>query len=128
MPFDQISAERQSLIHYRCSFGKRGGPFARLTEVIAPMDYLRLAPGLARYDRGLAVARVAKRLETFILAQLFTEMTARIVPILLLVEAEPDDAEIHTRTSDLAGRYDLLARIIDDVTASDIALGYARAA
>ena len=55
-------------------------------------------------------------------------MTAPIVPILLLVESDPDDAMIFPRMMDVAGRYDWLARIVDDVTPGELALGYARAA
>lgn len=128
VPFDQLSPERQSLIHYRTDFGRQGGPHARLTEVIAAMDYLMMAPGLARYDRGRAIARIAKRIEAIVIRALFPEMTAALVPILFLNETEFDDTLAYTRMIDLAGRHDWLARIIDDVTAEGLALGFAKAA
>ncbi len=81
------------------------------------MDYLVMEPGLARHDRGRAIARVAKRIEAIVIRALFPEMTAALVPILFLNQAEFDDTMTHTRIMDLAGRHDWLARIIDDVTA-----------
>ena len=106
VPFEAISVERQSLIHYRTGLAKRDGLFARLADVIAPMDNLPTASGLERYQRAQPIITVARRLETIILAVLFPEMTATIAPLLFLVETEPDDAEIHTRIDDIAGRYE----------------------
>ena len=47
VPFDQLSEERQRLIHYRTDFGTRQGLHARLADVIAPIEYLRMPPGPA---------------------------------------------------------------------------------
>lgn len=120
--FDQLSAERQALIRYRTNFGKVGGPFARLTEVIAPMDYLKMEPGLCRFDVGRTIAGVAKRIEALVVAALYPEMTAPIVPILFLAESELDDCEIHTHTGDLVGRFDWLARMAGQLSAADLGL------
>ena len=52
IPFDQISIERQNLIHTRSDYGIKSGPWARTSEVIAPMAHLRMPPGLVRYEVG----------------------------------------------------------------------------
>lgn len=122
VPFDQLTPERQRLIHYRTDFGKAGGPHARLTEVIAPIDYLRMEPGLARFDVGRSIATVAKRIEARIIGALFPEMTAPIVPILYLGTSNLDDAQIFTRTGDLVGRFDWLARMAGELSADDLGL------
>ena len=67
VPFEMLSAERQARIHYRTDFAKRGGPLARLTEVIAPMDYLRAEPSLTKYDVGRDICTVAKRIEAILI-------------------------------------------------------------
>ena len=122
VPFDELPAERQRLIHYRTNFGKAGGPYARLTEVIAPIDYLRMEPGLARFDVGRTIASVAKRLEAKLIAALYPEMTAPIVPILFLAAEELDDAMIFTRTQELVGRFDWIASMIGELDASGFGL------
>lgn len=122
VPFDQLSVERQGLIHYWTDFGRVGGPFARLSEVIAPIAYLRMEPGLTKFDIGREIAGVAKRVEATIIAALYPEMTAEAVPPLFLADQELDDALIFTRVDDLIGRYEWLARVTGDFKAGDLGL------
>ncbi len=118
IPFDQLSPERQSLISYRTNFGhgRAGEHLARLREVIAPMAHLELQPGPARHEQGRAIDRVAERIEAIIVRRLYPEITAVILPVLLRVPANPDDAAIYTSVGDLTGRYQALAAHIEDLT------------
>jgi len=122
VPFETLSAERQARIHYRTDFAKRGGPLARLTEVIAPMDYLRAEPGLTKFDIGRDICTVAKRIEAILIGAVFPEMRAEIVPLLYEHREEIDDAFVVTDINDLAGRYALLARTACQLTATDLGL------
>lgn len=122
VPFEMLSPERQSCIHYRTDFAKRGGPLARLTEVIAPMDYLRAEPGLTKFDVGRDICAVAKRIEAILIGAVFPEMRAEIVPLLYEQGEELDDAMVITDINDLAGRYALLARATSQLTAVDFGL------
>jgi hypothetical protein len=128
VPFEMLSAERQGRIHYRTDFAKRGGPLARLTEVIAPMDYLRAEPSLTKFDVGRDICAVAKRIEAILIG---AEMRAEIVPLLYEHREEFDDAMVMTDINDLADRYALLARTACQLTAADLGLAahaHARAA
>ena len=131
VPFETLSAERQARIHYRTDFAKSGGPLARLTEVIAPMDYLRAEPGLTKFDVGRDICAVAKRIEAILIGAVFPEMRAEIVPLFYAQDEELDDAMMMTDINDLAGRYALLARATCQLTAADLGLAahaHARAA
>ena len=122
VPLDGLSPERQRLIHYRTNFGRIGGPFARMPEIIAPMEYLELEPGLRRHEVGQKIARAAKRIETVLIAALYPEMTARPVPLLFQAAEEHNDAMIFTRADDLVGRYEWLASIAGHVEAAELGL------
>lgn len=131
VPFEMLSAERQARIPYRTDFAKRGGPLARLTEAIAPMDYLRAEPSLTKFDLGRDICMVAKRIEAILIGAVFPEMRAEIVPLLYEQDEELDDAMVMTDINDLAGRYALLARATCQLTAADLGLrahAHARAA
>lgn len=109
VPFSALSAERQARIHYRCDFARWGEPLARIAEVIAPMTYLRLAPGLAKHDAGRAIAATAKEVEAVLVRALFPEMTAKLVPLLFNgIDGRPDLRLVAT-VDDLAGRQPELA-------------------
>lgn len=122
VPFDQLSSERQARIHHRTDFAKRGRPNACLTEVIAPMEYLTMEPGLRRHDVGRTIAGVAKRIEALLVGALFPEMIAAIVPLLFLGEEGLGDCQVYTRTDDLVGRFDWLARMACELRAEDLGL------
>ncbi|MET0374655.1 MAG: hypothetical protein ABW128_10410 [Rhizorhabdus sp.] len=122
VPFDQLSDERQRLIHYRTDFGTRQGLHARLADVIAPIEHLRMPPGLRRHDLGRGIATIAKRVETLLIAAIYPEMTAVLVPILFLASEEHNDAQVFTCTMDLVCRFAWLAERIDHLTAAGLAL------
>jgi hypothetical protein len=122
VPFNQLSDERQRLIHYRTDFGTRQGLHARLADVIAPIEYLRMPPGPQRYDLARGIANIARRVETLLIAAIFPEMSAWLVPILFLAEEEHDDAQVFTSTMDLVCRFAWLDERIDHLTVADLAL------
>lgn len=124
VPFDQLSYERQDRIHYRTDFGgkRHGGPHARLPEVIAPIDYLRLPPGLEKHRLGGEIHRVGRRIEALLVAGLYPEMIDPILPTLFRAPEELDDGQIFTRTDDLTGRFVELAARLDTLTAADLGL------
>lgn len=126
IPFDQLSPERQSLIAYRTNFGhgRASEHLARLSEVIAPMTHLEMRPGPARYKQGRTIDLVAERIEAVLVRRLYPEITAVVLPVLIRVPANPDDAAIYTSVADLTGRYQALAAQIDELTAD--ALGVAQ--
>ncbi|MCH4894303.1 hypothetical protein GO308_14375 [Sphingomonas sp. SFZ2018-12] len=124
VPFDQLSYERQDRIHYRTDFGgkRHGGPHARLPEVIAPIDYLRLPPGLEKHRLGGEIYRVGRRIEALLVAGLYPEMSDPILPTLFRAPEELDDGQIFTRTDDLTGRFVELAARLDTLTVADLGL------
>jgi hypothetical protein len=124
IPFDQLSYERQDQIHYRTDFGgkRHGGPHARLAEVIAPIEYLRLDPGPERQRTGSEIYRVARHIEALLVHGLYPEMTEQVVPTLFRGSGEFDDAQIFTRTDDLTGRFSEFAAQIAGLTAADLGL------
>lgn len=130
VPFDQLSYERQDRIHYRTDFGgkRHGCPHARLPEVIAPIDYLRLPPGLEKQRQGGEIYRIGRRIEALLVAGLYPEMVYPILPPLFRALEELDDAQIFTRTDDLTGRYAELAARIDTLTAAELGLDQVRRA
>lgn len=122
VPFDQISVERQNLIPNRSDYGFKGGPWARMREVIAPMDYLRMAPGLSRHDCGRPIEALSKRIEAILLGALYPEMTAVVVPIVLAVPSNPDDSLIFTDISDISGRFLALNQLGERLTSEGLGL------
>ena len=130
VPFDQLSYERQDRIHYRTDFGgkRHGAPHARLPEVIALIDYLRLPPGQERHRRGGEIYRVSRRIEALLVAGLYSEMIYPVLPPLFRTLEEFDDAQIFTRTDDLTGRFAELAARLDTLTAADLGLDQVRKA
>jgi hypothetical protein len=119
---DGLSPERQRLIHYRTNFGRIGGPFARMPEVIAPMEFLELEPGLRGHEIGRKIAFTAKLIETVLIAALYPEMTARPVPLLFQAPEERNDGMIFTRTDNLVGRYEWLASLAEHVGTDELGL------
>ena len=124
VPFDQLSEERQFRIHYRTDFGGRRNrePHARLAEIIAPIDHLRLPPGLERHRQAREILPVARRVEALAIGAIFPEMTAGLIPTLFRAASEFDDVQVFTRTHDLSGSFPDLARRIDRLTAADLGL------
>ena len=129
IPFDEISIERQSLIHIRSDYGVKPGPWARTRDVIAPTTHLRMVPGLERYRRARAIDQLAKRIDALLIHHFFPEMTAPTVPLVFLAETHPDDAVIYTDVVELAGRLEHLANRGAALSIEDLAmLDQARAA
>ena len=104
VPFSALSAARQDRINYRCDFAQRGEPLARIAEVIAPIDYLRLAPGSAKHAAGLALIVTAKTVEAVLVRALFPEMTAERVPLLFHGRDGLADVRLAAIVDDLTGR------------------------
>ncbi len=109
VPFSALAAERQERIHYRCDFARWGEPLARIAEVIAPLDFLRLAPGLDKHDAGRAIAATARAVEATLVRALFPEMTAERVPLLFSGDEGRLDLRLVATIADLAGRQPDLA-------------------
>jgi hypothetical protein len=122
VPFDQISVERQNLIPNRSDYGFKGGPWARTREVIAPMDHLRMPPGLAKHDHGRKIEALAKRIDAILLRAVYPEMTATVVPIVLAMPSNPDDALVYTDIADISGRYLSLHAGFAELTSEDLGL------
>lgn len=122
VPLDEISAERQDLLTTRSDYGFKPGPWARVAEVIAPMDYLRLPPGGLRYDMGRDITAVAKQVETAIIRHLYPEMTAPTVPLVFAAAGEFSDQSTWARTGELTARFNHLARDVDSLTAELLGL------
>ena len=115
-PFAALSSERQSLIHYHSDFGHRRGLLARITEVIAPMAWLEMAPGLEKAAQGRAIHALADAIEAKVLAALFPEMTASPVPLLFACPDELPDERVSAEVTDIMGRF---ARLAADASALD---------
>ena len=122
VPFSALSAERQQRIHYRCDFARWGEPLARIAEVIAPMAYLRLAPGLAKHEAGSAIAGTAKLVEAVLVRSLFPEMTAYRVPLLFEGDDGRPDVRLIATIDDLSGRQPELAAAGEGLTATMLGL------
>lgn len=104
VPFSALSPARRERIHYRCDFAQWGGPLARIAEVIAPIDYLRLAPGPAKHAAGAALIATARSVEAVLVSALFPEMTAERVPLLFHGQDGLPDSRLVSPVDDLAGR------------------------
>ena len=96
--------------------------------MIAPIDYLRLPPGLEKQRQGGEIYRIGRRIEALLVAGLYPEMVYPILPPLFRALEELDDAQIFTRTDDLTGRYAELAARIDTLTAAELGLDQVRRA
>lgn len=107
-PLDQFPSNRVALIATRSDFGIPGGPHARLPEIIAPLDWLRMEPGLAKHDLGRDIRRVANHLEAAFLAALYPELTANPVPLLVQIDEEPGDSLIEATINDITDGYRFL--------------------
>ncbi len=108
VPLDQLPSNRVALIATRSDFGIPGGLHARLADVIAPLDWLRMEPGPERHDLGRDIRRVAKHLETVFLTALYPELTASPVPLLLQVDEEPGDSLIDATINEITDGYRFL--------------------
>lgn len=122
VPFHHLSPERQSLIHYRTSFGhfRSGDYFARLADVIAPMAHLQRPPGFDRYVEGQNLHRVADRLETILIGHVFPEMTATSLPLLYEAAIEAESRHVTIRTTNLTGAFETIRDRVDTITAVDL--------
>lgn len=116
VPLSALSAARQERIHYRCDFAHWGEPLARIAEVIAPIGYLQLAPGIARFEAGHAIAATAKTVEALLVRALFPEMTAERVPILFPGDEGRPDVRLVAVVDDLADRQPEFAAAGDHLT------------
>lgn len=115
-PFPALSPERQSLIHYHSDFGHGRGLLARMTEVIAPMSWLVMPPGLEKAAQGRAIHELAAAIEATVLSAIFPEMTASPVPLLFAHPEELPDAHITAVVADIMGRF---VRLTADAAALD---------
>ena len=104
VPFSALSAARQDRIHYRCDFAQRGEPLARIAEVIAPIDYLRHAPGSAKHAAGAPLVVTAMTVEAVLVRALFPEMTVERVPLLFHGQDGLADVQLTVIVDDLTGR------------------------
>ena len=128
VPFDEISAERQALLTNRSDYGFKPGPWARISEVIAPMDYLRLQPGGIRYEMGRAIDAVAKRIEATTVRHVYPEMDAPTLPIVFTAPGEFPDALAWTEAFELTGQFNHLSRSGQPLTAEALGLASPAAA
>ncbi len=96
--------------------------------MIAPIDYLRVPPGVEKHRRGGEIYRVGRRIEALLVAGLYPEMIYPVLPPLFRALEELDDGQIFTRTDDLTGRFAELAARLDTLTAADLGLGQVRKA
>ncbi|BAI98993.1 hypothetical protein Sj15T_09910 [Sphingobium sp. TA15] len=110
IPFDAITPTRSALISMRSNYGVEGGPYARLPEVIAPLDWLRMEPGLAKYDAGRDIDRIAKQIEAVLLHAIFPEMTANPVPPIYRSPREITTTVIRAHINDISDGYRFLHR------------------
>ena len=115
-PFPALSPERQSLIHYHSDFGHGRGLLARMTEVIAPMSWLEMSPGLEKAAQGRAIHDLAAAIEASVLAALFPEMTASPVPLLFAHPEDLPDERFAATVADIMGRF---VRLSADAAALD---------
>lgn len=124
IPFHQLSPERQSLIHYRTSFGhfRSDEYFARLADVIATMAHLERPPGFDRYVEGRDLHRVADCLEAIIIGHVFPEMTATSLPLLHEAAIEAESRHVTIRTMDLTGAFEMVRDRIETITAGDVGI------
>ena len=100
-PFDALSPERQSLIHYHSDFGHGLGLLARMSEAIAPMTWLEMSPGHEKLTQGRAIHDLAQQIEARVLSILFTEMTATRVPPLTEGQSDLPDERVRARVAQL---------------------------
>lgn len=122
VPFDQISVERQNRISYRSNFGYKGELWVRLPEVIAPMDWLRSPPSVAKHETGKHILRAAKRIETVLVRANFPEMTKETVPIIFQAEQDYDDTLTHTHVGDLVDWFSRWDGDLDAISAESLGL------
>lgn len=122
IPFEEISIERQNLIHIRSDYGFSPGPWARVYEVIAPMSHLRLPPGVDRYRQSMAIRTVAQRIEAAIVRHVFPEMTAAAVPIVFIGDADHPDRIVQAGLRELTARFEHFATHEDAVTRDHLEL------
>lgn len=123
VPIDQLLRNRAALISERCDDRISGCPHARLRDVIAPLDWLRMKHGLDRDETGRDIARIAKHIEAVLIAGLYPEMTANPVPALFPAPDDPGDSTIITRMNEIADGYRFLyRRALPTITAEGFGL------
>jgi hypothetical protein len=108
-PFAALSPERVFQIHYHSDFGHGRGLLARMSEVIAPISWLAMPPGLDKFLQGRAIHQVAATTEAAVLAALFPEITITPLPLLLEIADELPDERVSVVIADIMGRYQRLA-------------------
>jgi hypothetical protein len=80
-----------------------------MSEVIAPISWLALPPGLDKFLQGRAIHQVAAAIEAAVLAALFPEITIAPLPLLLKIADELPDERVSVVIADIMGRYQRLA-------------------
>lgn len=110
VPYEELTPTRSALISMRSNYGIQGGPYARLPEVIAPLDWLRMEPGLAKYDTGRDIDRIAKQIEAVLLHVVFPEMTANPVPPIYRASREIGTTVVAATINDISDGYRFLHR------------------
>lgn len=123
VPLDQLLRNRAALTPARSDYGFEGGPYAHLPDVIAPIDWLRMKPGLERYEIGCDVARIAQHIEAVLLAAIYPEMTANPVPALFPAPDRLGDSIVVTSMNEIADGYRFLRnRALATITAEGFGL------
>ncbi|WP_454887327.1 hypothetical protein [Sphingomonas oryzagri] len=123
VPIDHLLRNRAALISERCNDPISGGPHARLHDVIAPIDWLRMKPGLDRDEKGRDIARIAEHIEAVLIAALYPEVTVNPVPALFSAPDDPGDSTIITAMNEIADGYRFLyRRALPTITAEGFGL------
>lgn len=122
VPLAEVEASRQPrCVIIQSRVGGRRIPSTRIADVIAPPAW---------YDRELATPcglaaglnLVARRIEALIVRAVFTEMTARLIPPMLILDFAPDDATYRLAIADINAAFDRFAPSIDTMLAADLGL------
>ncbi|WP_454887923.1 hypothetical protein [Sphingomonas oryzagri] len=108
VPFGQLPANRAALIATRSDYGIPGGPHARLRDVIAPIDWLRMKPCPEKHALGRDIDRVAQHLEAAFLTAVYPELTARPVPLLVPFDGDLDDCLVEVAINEITDGYRFL--------------------
>ena len=107
-PLHQLPPNRVVLIATRSDFGVPGGYHARLRDVIAPLDWLRMEPCPAKRDLGRDIERVAKHLEAAFLTAIYPEIIANPISQLVELDTAWDDSLVDATINEITDGYRFL--------------------
>ena len=108
VPYGQLSANRAALIATRSDYGIPGGPHARLQDVIAPLDWLRMEPCPDKHALGRDIGRVAQHLEAAFLTAVYPELTVSPIPQLVRIEDDLADGLVEATINEITDGYRFL--------------------